>query len=76
MLISESSNPSTCATKGRRRLWLPILSGNPKLYTDVVYVQGMVTLIEHNQKKSYLIKAHTLDRFIRNQTPILTGIIF
>lgn len=50
--------------------------GNPKLYTDIIYVQGMVTLIEHNQKKSYLIKAHTLDRFIRNQTPILTGIIF
>ena len=50
--------------------------GNPKLYTDIIYVQGMVTLIEHNQKKSYLIKAHTLDRFIRRQTPILTGIIF
>ena len=37
--------------------WLSIISRNPKLYIDITYVQGMVTLIERNQKKSYLIKA-------------------
>lgn len=37
--------------------YLPVILRNPELYIAIIYVQGMVTLIEHNQKNSFLIRA-------------------
>lgn len=51
---------------------LPVI---PKLYIDIIYVQGMVTLIEHNQKKSYLIKASHL-RYAYEKSNITTDMYF
>lgn len=48
----------------------PIILRNPKLYINILCVQGTVTLIEHNQKNSYLIEAS----YIRyDQSNITTG---